>query len=64
MVNGIVGENVIVEYSKKWLEDLGQKLGIENQDTAVFLLVLNKKHDVETASPGDKIFILGGEIRT
>jgi hypothetical protein len=33
MVNGIAGENIIIEYSEEvWPDDLSQKLGIENQD--------------------------------
>jgi hypothetical protein len=34
MVNGIAGENIIIEYSEEiWPDDLSQQLGIENQDT-------------------------------
>lgn len=34
MVNGIAGENIIIEYSEEvWPDDLRQKLGVENQDT-------------------------------
>lgn len=34
MVNGIAGENIIIEYSEEiWPDDLQQKLGVENQDT-------------------------------
>lgn len=33
MVNGIAGENIIIEYSEEiWPDDLGQKIGIENQE--------------------------------
>jgi len=33
MVNGIAGENINIEYLEEvWPDDLGQKLGIENQD--------------------------------
>ncbi len=34
MVDGIAGENILIEYSDEvWPEDLGKRLGIENQDT-------------------------------
>lgn len=34
MVNGIAGENIIIDYSDElWLDDLSPKIGIENQDT-------------------------------
>jgi MOSC domain-containing protein YiiM len=43
MVEGIAGENIIIEYDREiWPEDLGQQIGIENQETGrmtVFNLV-------------------------
>jgi len=34
MVDGIAGENILIDYSDEvWPEDLGESLGIENQDT-------------------------------
>lgn len=43
MVDGIAGENIIIEHDQEiWPEDLGQQIGIENQETgsmAVFDLV-------------------------
>ena len=34
MVNGIAGENIVIEYPEEvWPDDLGQRLGIENQET-------------------------------
>jgi len=34
MVDGIAGENILIDYSDEvWPEDLGERLGIENQDT-------------------------------
>lgn len=35
MINGSAGENIIIEYSEEiWLDDLNQKIGIENQETS------------------------------
>ena len=43
MLDGVAGENIIIEYEQEvWPEDLGQRIGIENQDTgsmALFELV-------------------------
>jgi hypothetical protein len=34
MVDGIAGENIIIEYKEEvWSEDLGKRIAIENQDT-------------------------------
>jgi hypothetical protein len=34
MVDGIAGENIIIEYEEEvWSEDLGKRIAIENQDT-------------------------------
>ena len=34
MVDGIAGENIIIEYEQEvWLEDLGQRIAIEDPDT-------------------------------
>jgi hypothetical protein len=34
MLDGVAGENIIIEYVQEvWPEDLGQRIGIENQDT-------------------------------
>lgn len=51
MVNGSAGENIIIECSEElWLDDLGQKMGIENQDTgemAIFEIVRSASPCVE-----------------
>lgn len=51
MVNGIAGENIIIEYSNEiWREDLSQNLGIENQDTgemAIFEMISHASPCVE-----------------
>lgn len=34
MVDGIAGENIIIEYDQEiWMDDLGQRIAIENKDT-------------------------------
>lgn len=51
MVYGSAGENIIIEYSDEiWLDDLGDKLAIENQDTGQ-LLVLEQ---IQVAAPCDE----------
>lgn len=48
MVYGSAGENIIIEFPEQvWLEDLGDKLAIENQDTGQ-LLVLEQ---IQVAAP-------------
>ncbi|NOQ40064.1 MAG: hypothetical protein GQ562_07070 [Anaerolineales bacterium] len=48
MVDGIAGENIIIEYPDEiWLDDLGDQIGIENQETGQ-LLILNQ---VQVAAP-------------
>jgi len=40
MVYGSAGENVIIEFSDEvWLDDLGEKLAFENQDTGQMLIL-------------------------
>jgi MOSC domain-containing protein YiiM len=40
MVDGIAGENIIIEYEQEvWLPDLGQQIIIENLDTSVRVLL-------------------------
>lgn len=48
MVDGIAGENIIIEYPDEiWLDDLGDQIGIENQETGQ-LLILDQ---VQVAAP-------------
>ena len=48
MVYGSAGENIIIEFPEQvWLEDLGDKLAFENQDTGQ-LLVLEQ---IQVAAP-------------
>jgi len=48
MVYGSAGENIIIEYPEEiWLDDLGDQIGIENQDTGQ-LLILNQ---IQVAAP-------------
>ncbi len=48
MVNGSAGENIIIEYPEEiWLEDLGDQIGIENQDTGQLLIL----EQVQIAAP-------------
>ena len=48
MVDGSAGENVIIEYSDEvWLDDLGDQIGIENQQTGQLLLL----DQVQIAAP-------------
>jgi hypothetical protein len=40
MVDGIAGENIIIEYDQEvWTEDLGQQLAIENKKTGQMTLL-------------------------
>lgn len=40
MVDGIAGENIIIEYEEEvWSEDLGKRIAIENQDTGQKVLL-------------------------
>lgn len=48
MIYGSAGENIIIEYPEEiWLEDLGDQIGIENQETGQ-LLILDQ---VQIAAP-------------
>ena len=48
MVYGSAGENIIIEYPDEvWMEDIGDQIGIENQETGQ-LLILNQ---VQIAAP-------------
>ena len=51
MVYGSAGENIIIEFSDEvWLDDLGEKLSIENQDTGQMLFL----EQVQVAAPCDE----------
>jgi hypothetical protein len=40
MVYGSAGENIIIEYPREvWLDDLGSRIGIENQETGQLLIL-------------------------
>ena len=40
MVGGIAGENILIDYPDEvWPEDLGKRLGIQNQDTGEFAVL-------------------------
>jgi hypothetical protein len=40
MVDGIAGENIIIEYKEEvWSEDLGKRIAVENQDTGHIALL-------------------------
>ncbi len=48
MVYGTAGENIIIEYPDEiWLDDLGDQIGIENQDTGQILIL----DQVQVAAP-------------
>lgn len=48
MVYGSAGENIIIEFSDEvWLDDLGEKLAFENQDTGQVLIL----EQIQVAAP-------------
>ncbi len=48
MVYGSAGENIIIEYSDEiWLDDLGDKLAIENHQTGQMLIL----EQIQVAAP-------------
>jgi hypothetical protein len=48
MVYGSAGENIIIEFPDEiWLDDLGDQIGIENQETGQLLIL----HQVQIAAP-------------
>jgi hypothetical protein len=48
MVDGSAGENIIIDYPDEiWLDDMGEQIGIENQDTGQLLIL----EQVQIAAP-------------